>query len=338
MAQGYLRCSARAGVLGWIAAVVVSQACVADVPPAGSSTTTPAAKPLAPAAPAKTDPDVTGRVGLKFCDPAIATALDLFDAGKFDESIDGLYKLVNDSGQQDEVRKQELQLAAAMLEIRAGDRRKPDSRSPYFSIGIGNAKNYAKSWSDSEIGARASVIALTAAKAINDGTRKYERLGPQPKWIESLRMVANDLERSIRNEDKRLVRSISRAALPNAEDALRKMAKYVEQRHVIELDRDTMKKEVVAHGRELDEATQRLNDLLSDMIDEAEALKQAWKRASRRTAWTARDKANEAIKAAEQCRAVVQRAREHQGRLCRLFPDACDFKPVQPREVPDRVR
>lgn len=327
----------RRGCHGWLAIVVVLCAC--SVPASAARSSPPPAETAPPAAaPKATSRDVTSRVGLKFRDPAIASALDLFDEGKIDEAIDSLYKLVQDSGQQDEARKRELQVAAAMLEIRSGDRRRPDSRDSNFAKGLSKAKNYAKDWGDADIGIRAGVIALTGGKATNDGTPKYEKLGPQAKWIERLQMVSDDLERNIRSEDKRLLKSIGRATLPNAEDALRKLAKYVEQRNAIELDRNSMMKVMTAHAGELDTAVHRLNDLLSDMIADAKALKQACSRANRRTFSTARDKANEAIKAAEQCRAVLEVARDTQGRLCRLFPDTCDFKPVQPEDVPDRVR
>lgn len=289
------------------------------------------------AATATPDPDVTALVGLAFKDAAIATALQTFADGKVDEAIDGLFKIINDRAQKDAERKRELQLTVAMLQIRSGDHKNAKTGQTNFSRGRGSAIEYTKSWSEKQIGVRAAVIRMAADKAVNDGTATFEKLGPHEKWLECLRHVAIDLETRVRDEDKKLARSITASTLPNAEDILKKLAKYVEQRDAIQLDREKLDTAMDAHGRELDAAARKLNDVLGELIAHADSLKRDWERAGLRTRSTARDKANVAVKAAEQCRGVLDLALETQRELCRRFPDTCVRSTVLPRTVPARV-
>lgn len=308
-------------------------------PPAQStaptSTTPPATTPSSRAA--SPNPDVTELVGLSFNDAAIAEALQLFSESRVEEAIEGLHKIINDRAQKDQERQRELKLFVAMLQIRSGERTNGKSGEKNFTRGRKAVIEYAKSWREQEIGVRAEVIRLAADKAVNDGTNTFEKLGPKAMWLECLGHVAQDLETRVRDEDKKLGRSISATTLPNAEDCLKKLAKYVEQRNVIRLDRENLTEEMVAHGRELDAAVRKLNDVLGDLISHAETLKRDWQRAGLRTKSTARDKANLAVKVAEQCRSVLDLGLETQRRLCRLFPDACVPTPILPRDVPSRI-
>ena len=307
--------------LGGSALALGPDAATDGSPPAATNnqpggTPTPGASPAATPAPRPSD--VTSRVGLTFNDPAIAAALDLFQSGKHTEALQSLTKLLSDRAQSDTERQRELQLALVMLQIRLGDKNL-EERKFNFANGKSLAAKYGRDWPESSARTRAQVLSLVADHAVKDGTKKFEKLGPDAAWLEYLATTARTLETQISNESERAKNAGSGDRWANAVDCMRKIETAFEQRLEIKLEQDRLPDLARQSSEEMKAAARRINDRLGDLINQVYARQQELQSAGPRTKGVCRDNLNKAIQTARTCRDALDRIIECHRNLAGKF-------------------
>lgn len=208
------------------------------------------------------DPDTTAAVGLTFKDPAIAQAVEDFESGKVQGSIDRLMAIVRDPAARDRQRTHELRTAAAMLMIRGGEAKQlADGRSILMRFQPNETEDLAR---------RAQVLRLASEAKVKEGTPAAADLKPRANWHEYLRHVKRYLEIRLDEEHERLDRCVKNETWAGLREALLNTRNFVAQHETIKLALDTERDIVTIQGRRLAGAARDINSVIKDRVDRAE--------------------------------------------------------------------
>lgn len=276
------------------------------------------------------DPDTTAAVGLTFKDPDIAQAVEDFEGGKTQESIDRLMAIVRDPAARDQKRNQELRVAASMLKIRSGDvKQLAEGRSILMRYQANETEDIAR---------RAQVLRLASEAKVKDGTPSAADLKPRANWHEYLRHVKRYLEIRIGEEHERLDRCVKNETWGGLREVLINTRNFVAQHETIKLTLDEERDIVTIQGRRLAGAARDLNGVISDHVDRAEAYRAEIPRMAERARPGKRAQVNAELRKARDARKVGEEIIKEHRDLRDRYGRRVEPMSVVMRDVPRDAR
>lgn len=279
---------------------------------------------------AEPDPDTTAAVGLTFNDPDIAQAVEDFEGGKTQESIDRLLTIVRDPAARDQKRNQELRVAAAMLKIRSGDvKQLAEGRSILMRYQANEPEDIAR---------RAQVLRLASEAKVKDGTPSAADLKPRSNWHEYLRHVKRYLEIRIGEEHERLDRCVKNKTWGGLREVLTNMRNFTAQHETIKFTLDEERDIITIHGRRLSGAARDINSVIDEHVDRAEAYRAEIPRLAERARPGKRAQVNAELRKARDAKKVGEEVIKEHRDLRDRYGRRVEPMSVVMRELPRDAR